>query len=94
MRMYHEQDCCEAVWLEDVCGDLEDLIGSPIVRAECRQQELPAEHFATLDPCIRKYCDSGTWTFYELATNKGSVTLRWCGASNGCYNEAVDIEWR
>ena len=34
--LYHEQDCCEDVYLEDVAGDLEDLVGSPILRAEKR----------------------------------------------------------
>ena len=32
--MYHEQDCCESVYLEEIIGDLDDLIGSPITMAE------------------------------------------------------------
>lgn len=27
---YHEQDCCENVRIVDICGDLDDLTGSPI----------------------------------------------------------------
>lgn len=31
---YHSQDCCESVSVEDVCGDLEDLVGAPMHLAE------------------------------------------------------------
>ena len=33
-HLYHSQDCCEDVRINDICGDLSDLIGSPIVLAE------------------------------------------------------------
>lgn len=79
-RMYHEQDCCEAVSIEDIVGDLSDLVGAPILRAEERSAEDP------------NACESGTWTFYEFATIKGSVTIRWYGSSNGCYSESVSLE--
>lgn len=32
--MFHDQGCCENVTLEDVEGDVSDLIGSPILMAE------------------------------------------------------------
>lgn len=79
-RMYHYQDCCESVVLEDVCGDAEDLIGSPINTAEERSMAGPSRY------------ESSTWTFYELASNYGSVTLRWLGVSNGYYSERVSFE--
>lgn len=35
-KMVHGQECCETVLLEDVCGDIQDLIGSPVIKAEER----------------------------------------------------------
>lgn len=74
--MTHDQDCCESVTLEDVNGDWEDLIGSPLLEASERSQNIEKS-------------DSTTWTFYIFATNKGTVSLRWIGESNGYYSEDV-----
>lgn len=84
-KMYHEQNCCEHVQLEDICGDISDLIGSPIVQAE----ESSSEDIIDKKPI---YPDSFTWTFYRIATAKGLVVLRWLGESNGYYSETVDFE--
>jgi hypothetical protein len=84
-RMYHEQDCCESVTLEDVVGDLEDLVGSEILIAEEVDGETPVDHKFVYEP------DSYTWTFYKFATRKGYVDLRWLGQSNGYYSESVSF---
>jgi hypothetical protein len=87
-KLYHEQDCCENVTIEDITGDLEDLVGSPIVMAEevSRVNENPE---GVTPP--ESYQDSFTWTFYKFATVKGYVTIRWYGSSNGWYSESVDF---
>jgi len=33
-RMFHNQDCCESVTVEDICGDIADLLGGPLLQAE------------------------------------------------------------
>lgn len=84
-RMYHEQDCCESVYIEDINGDLNDLVGSPITLAEERSSDGIPPPNAEYEP------DSYTWTFYALATVKGYVDIRWYGTSNGYYSESVTI---
>lgn len=78
-QMYHKQDCCEDVRIDDVCGDVEDLIGSPILEAEERTSEGESKY------------GTSTWTFYHFATAKGYLDLKWFGESNGYYSESVDF---
>lgn len=87
-QLYHMQDCCESVTIEDVCGDLDDLVGSPLLLAEevTSEEDPPGME---IERCYHNDCF--TWTFYKLATIKGAVTIRWYGTSNGYYSERVDF---
>jgi uncharacterized protein YegJ (DUF2314 family) len=81
-KMYHEQDCCENVYLSDVDGDWKDIIGSPVLMAEVVAGESITDDDGDLTE----------WTYYKLATIKGYVTLRWIGTSNGYYS--VDVPFK
>ena len=76
---YHEQSCCESVWLTQVDGISDKIIGSRIVIAEVVTDEKDTEYGHI------------TWSFYKIGTNKGMIDFRWCGESNGYYSEAVDL---
>jgi uncharacterized protein (TIGR02996 family) len=88
-RMYHSQDCCESVKINDIIGDVKDLIGSPLLMAEESQSNTFPDGFAR-EP-VAYEPESMTWTFYRFATIKGYVTIRWWGESNGYYSESVDF---
>lgn len=71
--MYHPQNCCEYVSLEEVIGDLSDLEGSPLRMAERVSSEV----------------GTNEWTFYKFRTDKGDVTFRWCGDLDSYYSIEV-----
>jgi hypothetical protein len=79
--MLHHQDCCESVTIEDINGDLENLLWTPIISAkeESKEEE-------------DNYGDRLKWTFYHLRTAKGDVTIRWIGSDNGYYSVSVSFE--
>jgi len=81
---FHYQDCCECVDINDIVGDLEDLVGEPLLIAEEVSGETPVD-FNEMDH------ESVTWTFYKFATRKGYVDVRWLGESNGYYSEGVSL---
>ena len=84
-KLYHCQDCCESVSVEDICGDLNDLIGSPLIEAEeVTSRENP-------EGVQKEWQEIFTWTFYKLRTANGAVTIRWYGESNGFYSESVEF---
>ena len=78
----HEQDCCETVSINDIVGDLQDLVGAPLLVAE--------EVKGATEPDEEHY-ESYTYTFYKFATRRGYVDVRWLGESNGYYSERVDL---
>lgn len=84
--MYHMQSCCESVSVEEVIGDISDILNLPITLAE------EVTNAPTPDKSTVEYLgESFTWTFYKIGTVKGVVTFRWYGTSNGYYSESVDF---
>lgn len=65
------------VSIDDICGELYDLIGETIIDAiEVCNHDNPL------------YGDeSFTWTFYHISTLKTHITIRFYGTSNGYYSE-------
>lgn len=76
---FHYQDCCETVYIDDVNGDWNDLIGNPLIIAEERNS----------DDAVSKGGGCEEWTFYTFRGIGGSVDVKWYGDSNGCYSTSV-----
>lgn len=78
--MYHEQDCCERVYLE-TCSELNDILKSEIVKAEISSSRKRED-----------WGDVCQWTFYRITTKDGGfASLRWYGESNGYYSTSVSF---
>lgn len=84
IKMYHQQDCCENVDLDDICGNTE-LEGAIFYELVEKKSDVELE-------AKEEYEESWTWTFYTIKTSKGYLDLRWYGSSNGYYGEGVDLE--
>jgi hypothetical protein len=98
-QMYHDQDCCESVTLEDFeLGEARKILEGHVVGIADESSSsdlppLPSSYDGGWDnPDRNKYTpDSYTWTFYKLATDAGWLDIRWYGESNGYYSESVDF---
>ena len=79
-KMYHEQDCCESVRIEDLSCDINRLVGEKVIEAYSSSKEGDEDNWG-----------SSTWTFYTINTLNTSLTIRWLGESNGYYSEGVSF---
>jgi hypothetical protein len=87
-KMFHYQDCCESVVIEDINGDLQGLVGHVVRLAE----ETTSDSHDYGDEDTRSWPgESETWTFYNISAGDEDVSIRWYGESNGYYSESVDV---
>lgn len=83
LQFFHWQDCCESVYVAQVDGDIEDVVGKTIFLFEERTvftEEEWGDHLLS--------------TFYTIRTDGGDLTWRWDGRSNGYYSVSVDRRFR
>lgn len=80
VKMYHKQECCEHVWIEEIHGDLQALIGYPLTTAEVFTRD---GH--------KRYGNDQMFTFYRIGNERHLATIRWCGESH-YYSIGVTVE--
>lgn len=79
VRMCVQKDWGSSIYLEDVAGDIEDLIGVVTL------SEAVVDFSKTRDGKL-------AWTFYRLATKAGMVVFRWYGEAGPYYSVEVFVE--
>lgn len=86
--MFHEQDCCESVVVDDIQGNIERALSETIIDAT-EYSRPPSNDL----PNIKEECgdESCTWTFYTIRTQSETIVIRWYGSSNGYYSESVSF---
>ena len=75
----HHQDCCESFMLEEYHGNIQ--VGDVIREISIREESAESEW------------GSATWSFLVIETQMNSITLRFCGESNGYYSESCDVDF-
>lgn len=78
-QMYHDQESGESVYIENIEGDIKNLIDTDILNIDV----------VTISK-KEKYGTS-TKTTYKFETTKGLVTINWIGTSNGRSSESVEV---
>lgn len=104
---YHLHDYCESVYIEDFCGDVEDLIGSPFLLAEevssaareARLDRLSSNHtFDTKDLVaeaeVQKLCDVHAHVFDTAELEKDIVdSFTWTFYRFATAKGHVTVRW-
>lgn len=85
-ELRYDQDCCASCSVEDIDGDLDMLVGYAILEAE---ESTSGDNPSGVP--VTDYQDSFTWSFYKLRTERGYITIRWYGSSNGYYSETCTL---
>lgn len=78
---YHEQDCCENVYIADTVGDPMSLKGWRLLLVDMDAEMESDFSF-----------ESRTVTTVRFVTDENTVSVRWIGESNGYYSERVDLK--
>lgn len=87
LLLWHEQDCCEHVVLDEIQGSVATAVGERVLDAVVHRSIDEDEDALSMD----LYDDSFTWTYYTIRTRNATLVFRWYGASNGYYSEEVDL---
>lgn len=85
-ELRYDPDCCASCSVEDIDGDVDMLLGYAILEAE---ESTSNENPVGVE--VPDYQDSFTWSFYKLRTERGYITVRWYGSSNGYYSETCTL---
>jgi hypothetical protein len=93
-RMLHHQDCCEDVYVEDIIGDVDDLIGSPIIEA----REATGCEDDDVEEVFRQLYDDETFVMQKMAgfteiPKMGGESETWTFYIMSTIKGSVTIRW-
>ena len=93
-RLMYHQDCCASCSVEEIIGDIQDLVGSPILLAEKVSSKEPDEK--TLEERKAEYAKEGKDSYYKtlehfLSSRYESET--WCFYKLSTIKGSVTLRW-
>ena len=83
-QMYHKQHFLEDVYIAEIKGSLNDLVGKKVLNAEVNTERIGYDNTG----------NEISFTRYKISVSKAIVTIKWYLGTNGDFFAYTDVSFK